>query len=312
MKLFKKLIENKYKLNIYYSDKELNFLLDELEDPEIKIYELNISLKDLQKKNEDFSFFKTTKIFINSINTVIESNNFSIEKTNNNTLMLGMKNDLFNKGIITVEIPERKDLELKEELESLKNYMDKFKTQTKDEAAINSFKGTEILDESDKILISQWIHPHKIVKFNLLYTTKDSNSASTFHYYCDGIYPTLVIVKEDSSYKMKFGGYTTGTWLTPNGSATYSRAPGSFLFNLTKKEKYDLNDSLCQYAIYKNSSYGPIFGYSNSNADLYLYNGNTCYCNKYSYNTGNYNLLGQSGQTSFSYKMYEVYHVIFD
>ena len=50
MKLFKKLIENKYKLNIYYSDKELNFLLDELEDPEIKIYELNISLKDLQKK----------------------------------------------------------------------------------------------------------------------------------------------------------------------------------------------------------------------------------------------------------------------
>jgi hypothetical protein len=270
------------------------------------------SLKDLQKKNDDFSFFKTTNIFINSINTVIDSNNFSIEKTKNNTLMLGMRNDLFNNGVITIEIPERKDLELKEELEYLKNYMNKFQNQTKDEAAISSFKGTEILYESDKILISKWIHPHKIIKFNLLYTTKDSNSASTFHYYCDGIYPTLVVVKEDSSYKMKFGGYTTGTWLTPNGSATYSRAPGSFLFNLTKKEKYDLNDSLCQYAIYKHSSYGPVFGYSNSSSDLFLYNGNTCYCNKYSYNTGDYNLLGQSGQTSFSYKIYEVYHVIFD
>ena len=73
-----------------------------------------------------------------------------------------------------------------------------------------------------------------------------------------------------------------------------------------------MNDSLCQYAIYKHSSYGPVFGYSNSSSDLFLYNGNTCYCNKYSYNTGDYNLLGQSGQTSFSYKIYEVYHVIFD
>lgn len=226
--------------------------------------------------------------------------------------MLGMKNDLFNNGVITIEIPERKDSEIKKELESLKNEMNKFQIQSKDEAAISSFKGTEILDESDKILISKWIHPHKIIKFNLLYSTKDSDSASTFHYYCDGIYPTIVIVKEDSSYKMKFGGYTTGTWLTPNGSSTYSRAPGSFLFNLTKKEKYDLNDSLCQYAIYKNSSYGPIFGYSSNNADLYLYNGSTSYCNKYSYNTGDYNLLGQSGKTSFSYKIYEVYHVIFD
>ena len=84
------------------------------------------SLKDLQKKNDDFFFFKTTNIFINSINTVIESNNFSIEKTKNNTLMLAMKNDLFNNGVITIEIPERKDLEIKYELESLKNDMNKF------------------------------------------------------------------------------------------------------------------------------------------------------------------------------------------
>lgn len=59
MRLFKKLIlKNKYKLNIYYSDKDLNFLLDDLENPEIKIYELYTSLKDLQKKLMIFLFLK--------------------------------------------------------------------------------------------------------------------------------------------------------------------------------------------------------------------------------------------------------------
>ena len=36
---------------------------------------------------------------------------------------------------------------------------------------------------------------------------------------------------------------------------------------------------------------------------IFLYNGSTSYCQKYSYNTGNYNLLGRSGQTSFNYSI---------
>ena len=182
----------------------------------------------------------------------------------------------------------------------------------KEQTAINSFKGGNILDENDKILISKWIHPEKIIKFNLLYSTKDSDSGSTFHYYCDGIFPTIVIVKEQNSYNMKFGGYSTNSWQTPNGTSTYSRAPDSFLFNLTRKEKYELIDPLSRNAIYKHPSYGPVFGNSGGNSDLFLYNGSTSYCQKYSYNTGNYNLLGKSGQTSFNYSIYEVYHVIFD
>ena len=314
MKLFSKvLLKSKYKLNIYYSDKEINFLFDDLDNSEIKIYKLYTSLEKLCKENDDFSLFKTTSKLIKVINTCLESSNFSIEIQKNHNLQFEIKSDFFNNGSIKISIPEIYDFKSPGEIDSLKQYISIYKSQSKEDAAIKSFKGTEILDDLDKILISKWIHPHKIIKFNLLYSTKDGDSSSTFHYYCDGIFPTLVVVKEDSSYKMIFGGYSTHTWQVPNGSSGYySKAPDSFLFNLTKKEKYELTDNLSNYAVYRHSSYGPIFGYSNSNADLYLYNGSTCYCNKYSYNTGSYNLLGKSGQTSFSYKVYEVYQVIFE
>ena len=227
-------------------------------------------------------------------------------------LILEIKNDFFKNKSLKIEVPPF-NIQSDEELENLKDKISIYQFQSKEDAALKSFKGTEILDDTDKLLISKWIHPHKIIKFNLLYsTTKDSNSASTFHYCCDGISPTIVIVKEENSYNMKFGGYTTHTWLTPYNGAVESRAPGSFLFNLTKKEKYELNDQLEKYAIYKHYSYGPIFGYTSSDADLFLYNGSTSYCNKKSYNSGNYNIIGQSGKTSFSYKVYEVYQVIFE
>ena len=41
----------------------------------------------------------------------------------------------------------------------------------KNEAAENSFKGTSFLNNDEKKLISKWIHPNKIIKFNLLFIT---------------------------------------------------------------------------------------------------------------------------------------------
>ena len=47
----------------------------------------------------------------------------------------------------------------------------------------------------EKKLISSWIHPNKIIKFNLLFSTnKDGVSSSTFHYYYEGIFPTVMVV----------------------------------------------------------------------------------------------------------------------
>lgn len=303
MKLYKTLIKEKFKLNIYYSDETVIFLFNELEGTDIKIYRLLISREELYKKNEDFLLFKNTDKLIHVIKTCIESNNYSVKIEKNNFLIFEIKDLLFNNGSIKIQIPEFSDLYPEEE-----NFT---KIKLKEESAINSFKGGNILEDNEKILISKWIHPTKVIKFNLLYSTNDSNDSGTFHYYCDGNSPTVVIVREQSSYNMKFGGYSTNTWQAPYGTSTLCRAPDSFLFNLTKKEKYNLIDPLCQKAIYKNNSYGPVFGNSSS-ADLFLYNGSTSCCQKVSYDTGNNNLLGRSGKTSFNYSVYEVYQVIFD
>ena len=85
---------------------------------------------------------------------------------------------------------------------------------------------------------------------------------------------------------------------------------------MSNEKKYELVDEF-KYAIYKHNSYNPTFGYSNY--DLYLANSCTSnsssYCYKSSssaYNTGNQNLLGDSGQTTFQVTYYEVYQVIFE
>ena len=59
MKLYKKLIQEKIKLNIYYSDEDLIFLFDEIDSVDIKIYKLFIIKEELCTKNDDFYLFKT-------------------------------------------------------------------------------------------------------------------------------------------------------------------------------------------------------------------------------------------------------------
>ena len=161
-------------------------------------------------------------------------------------------------------------------------------------------------------MISNWIHPNKIIRFNLIFTTnKDGDSASTFHYYCDGVFPTVTVVLDTSG--RRFGGYSTQNWCRSTVGNNYSRAPESFIFSLTNKQKYELIDQLNTNAVYRENSYGPTFGGGN---DLYLANqcksNTSSYCSKSSYNTGNSNILGLNGQTNFQVSNYEVYKVVFE
>ena len=57
-----------------------------------------------------------------------------------------------------------------------------------------------------KKLISKWIHPSKILKFNILFNTaKDGDSASTFHCYSNGIFLTVTVICDTSG--RRFGGF---------------------------------------------------------------------------------------------------------
>ena len=120
MKVFKKSkLNDKYKLNIHYSDKDLIFLIDDIENEEIKLYKLKTTLENLKKKNEDFYLFQSTQKFIEIMSVCIESNNCSIELKKNNILILEIKNDFFKNKSLQIEIPEFY-IKYDEELENLK------------------------------------------------------------------------------------------------------------------------------------------------------------------------------------------------
>ena len=237
-----------------------------------------------------------------------------------------MRHDIFDADYIAkIKIPE-KEQDLKEKVDSLTDIVSELREkikimeedqkkngeQEKEDAAINSFIGTSFLKNDEKIMISEWIHPKTIIKFVLLYNNaNDSDGTNYFHMNCDGIFPTVTVVLDTSG--RRFGGYSTKSWSQSPVGANYSRAPNSFIFNLSQKKKYNLKDQMESSAVYRNNSYGPTFG---GGHDLYLANScksnNNSYCNKSSYSTENVNLLGNGGQTNFQVSSYEVYQVIFE
>ena len=120
MKVLKRAkLNDKYKLNIHYSDKDLIFLIDDIENEEIKLYKLKTTFENLKKKNEDFYLFQTTQKFIEIVDTCIEFNNYSIDLKKNNMLILEIKNDFFKNKSLQIEIPEFY-IKFDEELENLK------------------------------------------------------------------------------------------------------------------------------------------------------------------------------------------------
>jgi len=262
--------------------------------------------------------FKTSERFINAIKSCIQSENYTITiSKEENTAIFLMKNDFFENGGAKIKIPE-KEQDLKSQVEALTKIVSEMKNERKkleiekDEAAVKSFQNTSILKDDEKKLISQWIHPNKVIRFNMLFNTeKDGDRTSTFHYNCDGIFPTITVILDNTG--RKFGGFSTQNWCQSCAGASYSRAPNSFIFNLTNKQKFELTDQFHKNAVYRQNSYGPTFG---GGHDLYLADqcksNSSSYCSKSVYNTGNTNVLGGNGTTSFQVSNYEVYQVIYE
>merc|ERR1719204_510907 len=99
----------------------------------------------------------------------------------------------------------------------------------------------------------------------LFQASKDGDAVSTFHSRCDSKGPSVVIVETKSGNV--FGGYTSTSWSNSGG---YQGSTGAFLFRLRPSMKrYDLRSSYFGNAIYRGSSYGPVFG---SGHTLYINN----------------------------------------
>ena len=122
------------------------------------------------------------------------------------------------------------------------------------------------MKDEEKKQISKWIHPNKVIRFNRLFNTaKDGDRYSTFHYHCDGVFPTVTVVLDTSG--RRFGGYSTHDFCPSPIVNSGSRALESFIFNLTNNKKFELIDNLNKTAIYRHNSYGPTFG---AEYDIYI------------------------------------------
>ena len=276
-------------------------------------FENNLATINIPSKEQDLN------VQVNSLIQVISNLQKNLEKTNND---LKKTNDELNQS--KNQLKEAKE-EIKKANELIKKNTDiinqlknekkqneeEIQKQNKIKFAKQTFETTNILNDEEKVLISEWIHPKKVLKFNMVFNTnKDGSSASTFHYYCDGVSPTVTIVRDTSGNK--FGGYTTSTWNQPGPGGNYGRDPDAFIFNLSKKIKYLQTDKLVNHSIYRHNSYGPTFGGGHC---LYLADSCTGNSSSYtnthsSYKTDNKNLIGNSGSTSFQVSYYEVYHVV--
>ena len=184
--------------------------------------------------------------------------------------------------------------------------------QEKIKLAKESFEGSVILNDEEKIILSEWVSPKKPLKFNLIFSSyRDNGTSKSFHENCDGISPTITIVMDTSGNK--FGGYTTSSRRQPSTGASYARDTDAFIFNLSKKLKHVQPDKFGKNSIYRNNSYGPTFGNNNLRIDDNCTSNSNSYTNvSEDYKTDNKNLLNNTGNSSFQVSYYEVYRVAMD
>ncbi len=320
-----------YNFIISNNKENLIFTLENLESIPSKIYELEIKFIELKKQNKNLVIFHDAEKLMTGIKKCIDSKNYLMGyNKEENCFVFELKNDIFDNGVLAkLKIPE-KEQSLESKVKCLTKIVANLRSQlkksksNKEETAVNSFKGTSILNNEEKKLISNWIDQKKTINFYLLFSTdKDGDSSSTFHAYCDGVFPTVTIVLD--TLGRKFGGYSTQNWSQSTIGQSCSRAPCSFIFNLSYIKKYDLIDQLSTSAIYRSNSNGPNFGGNDLSIASGCTSNTNSFCNKSAYNTGNNpmmmgfiyntennNLLGISGSTNFQVTKYEVFKVVFE
>ena len=153
-------------------------------------------------------------------------------------------------------------------------------------------------------MISEWFGDKNPISAKLLLDTKiDDNFYQTFFEKCGNVPNTMIFIKTTEGER--FGGYTSVIW--PNDGK--SKDTESFLFSLSKKEKYKVINPDYAIGVSKNSYIS--FGDGN---DLYIYNdsnsrGGGTYKSYYDISGGSYSL--NRGKNTFNLLNCEIYQIEF-
>jgi len=176
--------EDKYQLTVFNEEDNITFIVENLKDFPVKFYEVKTSLKELKEKDDCFYGFRNAEKFItNGIKKSIEANKIALKYSDENKcIILEMSHDIFDSDYVAKIVIPEKEQDIKEKVDSLTNIVAELKDTIKkieekkkkvnlekEDAAVNSFIGTSFLQNEEKKLISEWIHPKKIIKFSLLY-----------------------------------------------------------------------------------------------------------------------------------------------
>ena len=240
--------EEEITLSFLKDEKEKNLIsgfYDSFTELHKRVNEYEILFSDV--KNEFYQFKK------------------EIEKLNNELSYLqNENNNLRNERNQLREVNEV----LKEENKNLKRDINTFKDQM--QTHLNELNNNKIIAQRDEIIqndiiveldelnqVYKWISPNKKITSKLLYkATRDGDKAETFHKLCNGISPTLTLIKTSNNYR--FGGYTEAQWES-SLNTIWKTDENSFIFSLDNKKKYKCINS--SKSICCNANDGPCFGY---------------------------------------------------
>ena len=316
--------KNVFKMLLSYGKMEILIFIESVKETS-RYYELSTFLKNIQEKEKKLYLFSKAEQLAKAIKNCIEKKKYKYT-ADDNYFKLIIENDFFddNKAIINIPLGKKQNfidifLNLKEELEIMKKEKknpdiknEELMKQEKIKLAKESFEGSVILNDEEKIILSECVDPKKPLKFNLVFSTqRDGDTSKLFHQNCDGVSPTITIVMDTNGNK--FGGYTTSSWGQPSTGAGYARDTNAFIFNLSKKLNQVQPDKLGKNSIYRHNSYGPVFGTNN----LSIYDNCKSNTNSYTsvsqdYKTDNKNLLNNTSSSNFQVSNYEVYRVTMD
>jgi hypothetical protein len=152
-------------------------------------------------------------------------------------------------------------------------------------------------------------------EFKLIYRgTRDGFEVANFHYKCDGVGRTLILVR--SLNGCVFGGYASIPWVNSGG---YRDDPDAFLFSLINRdhEPVKLRQFKCGQSIFCDPAFGPVFGGCDlkiaNNAHLtdsgYSYLGSSYAHPRYAYGSAEAKSF-LAGSHTFQINEIEVFHLV--
>ena len=327
---------NNIKLNILYNENIICFEAIEENDFPKKEYSVIKTLEELLKIDKYFRLFDNLKEVFDSIKIIISNKNLSVIKEEN-ALKLKIKNPLTNKEFFIKLLLKVKDVKseiesiipyissLNNKINSLENQIKEMKIEFDNKLKImeqkykeeirkyhekpenfqkkNFFSQSNIVKLNEIDLILSWFEKKPNSVNLLLNANIDDNFWNAFYNNCGNKPNTMIFIKTTNN--IRFGGFTSSIWPT-DGAA---QDKDSFIFSLSKKQKYKVINQNNAIGVSKNSwiSFGN--GY-----DLYLYNGlrssgGGTYKNSYDIEGNRYDL--NNGNNDFKLSNCEIYQIEF-